>query len=107
MKYILTTLAFVILLPLAICACSMCKVTTRGKTVVGNNEDWTNPNSLIRFEPKGKGRYGYMCVGFDDNFPQGAVNEAGLMFDGFAMPFKASKDTIKKRAVEDLLAIDN
>jgi len=84
----------------------MCKITMNGKTVVGNNEDWTNPNSQLRFEPKAKGKFGYMCVGFDDNFPQGAVNEAGLLFDGFAMPFKASKDTIKKRVVDDSLAID-
>lgn len=106
MKYLLTTFALLILFPFANIACSMCKITMNGKTVVGNNEDWTNPNSQIRFEPKGKGKYGYMCVGFDDNFPQGAVNEAGLMFDGFAMPFKASKETIKKRVVNDSVAID-
>ena len=84
----------------------MCKITMNGKTVVGNNEDWWNPNSQIRFEPAQKGKYGYVCVGFDDNFAQGAVNEAGLMFDGFAMPYKASKNTVKKRMVDDSLAID-
>jgi hypothetical protein len=87
-------------------ACSICKVTKNGKTIVGNNEDWTNPNSQIRFEPKKFGKYGYMCVGFDDNLIQGAVNEAGLMFDAFAMPYKASKDAIKKRIAGDNEAID-
>jgi hypothetical protein len=47
-----------------------------------------------------------MCVGFDDNLIQGAVNEAGLMFDAFAMPYKASKDSIKRRVVGDNEAID-
>jgi hypothetical protein len=84
----------------------MCKITKNGKTIVGNNEDWTNPNSQIRFEPKYSGKYGYLCVGFDDKLIQGAVNEAGLMFDAFAMPYKASKDTIKKRVLGDNETID-
>ncbi|HEX2535761.1 MAG TPA: hypothetical protein VHK69_18595, partial [Chitinophagaceae bacterium] len=81
-KCLSLTLLLLVLQPLAPFACSLCKITINGRTVVGNNEDWTNPNSEIRFEPKGGGTYGYMCVGFDDHFPQGAVNEAGLLFDG-------------------------
>lgn len=106
MKPLPTVLALLFLLPLFGSACSLFKITREGRTLVGKNEDWANPASQIRFEPKGQGRYGYMCVGFDDNFPQGAVNEAGLMFDGFAMPFKASRDTGKKRVVNDSLAVD-
>src|SRR3954470_24608498 len=106
MKHLVTIFTFLILFPLINYACSMCKITMNGKTVVGNNEDWWNPNSQIQFEPAQKGKYGYMCVGFDDNFAQGAVNEAGLMFDGFAMPYKASRNTVKKRIVDDSLAID-
>ncbi|MEO6685583.1 MAG: hypothetical protein ABIN24_06445 [Dyadobacter sp.] len=107
MKKIVTlfTLLFTCCLATAY-ACSICKITKNGKTIVGNNEDWTNPNSQIRFESKKQGNFGYMCVGFDDNLIQGAVNEAGLMFDAFAMPYKASKDTIKKRTVGDNEAID-
>lgn len=87
-------------------ACSFCKITRNGTTVVGNNEDWWNPRSQLRFEPQGAGRYGYLAVGFDDNRVQGGMNEAGLVFDAFAMPYKAPTVRERKRVVADSLAID-
>lgn len=77
-------------------ACSMYKITRDGKTIVGNNEDWHNPNTQMWFEPGADGEYGVMNVGFNNNFAQGGINEAGLMFDGFAMPFLEVKNTAGK-----------
>lgn len=80
--------------------CSMFKITLHGKTMVGNNEDYWNPNTRIWFE-KGKTRkYGVCYVGYDNFWPQGGMNEAGLVFDGFAMPYLAIKDTIGKKELD-------
>lgn len=68
-------------------ACSMYKVTENGKTIVGNNEDWISPNSQFWYTPGEEQGYGVMYMGLLNNFAQGAINEAGLMFDGFANPY--------------------
>lgn len=74
-------------------ACSMYKITRDGKTIVGNNEDWLSINTQMWFVPGTENEYGVMNVGFLNNFAQGGINEAGLMFDGFAMPYMEVKNT--------------
>ena len=64
-------------------ACSMYKITMYGKTFVGNNEDFWNANTRIWSEKGKTGEYGTMYVGYDDLYPQGGMNEKGLVFDGF------------------------
>ncbi len=78
-------------------ACSMFKITMHGKTMVGNNEDYWNPNDRIWFEKGKKGEYGALYVGFDNFWPQGGMNQAGLVFDGFAEDYKAISDTLGKK----------
>ncbi len=56
-----------------------------GKTFVGNNEDYWNSNTRIWFEKGKTTEYGSMYVGYDDLYPQGGMNEKGLVFDGFAI----------------------
>ena len=80
-------------------ACSMFKITQDGKTVVGNNEDYWDPNTRIWFEQGAKEKFGAVYVGFDNMFPQGGMNEKGLVFDGFAMPFLAVSDTAGKKTI--------
>jgi hypothetical protein len=53
----------------------------------GNNEDWRNPLTYVWVEPPGDGKYGVLCVGYDDFGPQGGINEKGLAFDGNALPY--------------------
>lgn len=78
-------------------SCSVFKITENGKTIVGNNEDFFSPNTHIWFEPKTKNeKYGVAYVGFDNDFGQGALNTAGLVFDGFAMHYLAVNDTAGK-----------
>lgn len=64
----------------------VCFVDESGQTWVGNNEDYSDPNTWMWTEPKGKNKYGIVFFGFGNFFPQGGINEAGLVFDGFAMP---------------------
>ncbi|HTR28394.1 MAG TPA: hypothetical protein VMH27_03940 [Puia sp.] len=65
--------------------CSMFKITVFGKTLVGNNEDAWRVNSRIWFESGSNGHYGAAYVGHDDWWPQGGINEKGLVYDGFAV----------------------
>ena len=68
-------------------ACTaFCAADKTGAVLVGNNEDWNNPRTKIRFIPAAAGSYGRLYVGFDDLWPQGGLNERGLWFDGFATP---------------------
>lgn len=73
--------------------CTMYKITKNGKTIVGNNEDWISPNSQFWFEPATNHRFGVMYMGLLNNFAQGGINEAGLVFDGFANPELAVHNT--------------
>ncbi len=72
--------------PLTGSACSMYKITKNGRTFVGNNEDTLSPNSQFWFEVAGDKDFGVLYMGQLDNFAQGAINEAGLVFDGFYEP---------------------
>lgn len=80
-------------------ACSMFKVTKGGKTMVGNNEDYWNPNTRIWFERGNRSTFGAMYVGFDNFYPQGGMNDAGLVFDGIAMDYLAVNDTTGKKLI--------
>lgn len=82
--------------------CSMIKVTKNGITIVGNNEDQSNPNTRIWFESGKNGNYGVVYVGFDNLFPQGGMNEAGLVYDGFTQSNRAIIDTVGKLKITSL-----
>ncbi|UZO79600.1 hypothetical protein NBT05_11600 [Aquimarina sp. ERC-38] len=88
MKYKLVSFLVVTLLlnPVIASACSMYKITKNGRTFVGNNEDFLSPNNQFWFEVAGDKDFGVMYMGLLNNFAQGAINEAGLVFDGFAEP---------------------
>lgn len=83
----------ILLLPFMGNACTMYKITKDGKTIVGNNEDYLSPNSQFWFEPGEVNKYSVMYMGQLDNFAQGAINEKGLMFDGFYAPYLAINNT--------------
>lgn len=75
----------------------MYKITAEGKTIVGNNEDWFSPNGQFWYEPGNDKTYGVMYMGQLDKFAQGAINEAGLVFDGFANPYLEVKNVNNKQ----------
>lgn len=77
-------------------SCTIFSASKGGSVFFGNNEDWKNPLTYIWVEPPGDGKYGVLCVGFDDFGPQGGINEKGLAFDGNALPYVSIK-TYPKR----------
>lgn len=84
-------------------ACSMCKVTIRGRTYLGNNEDSWRMGSRIWFEEATAAKLGSLYVGYGNGFPQGGMNEAGLAFDGLTTyPKPISRNTYKKTIVDPL-----
>jgi tetratricopeptide (TPR) repeat protein len=61
-------------------------MVAKGKIVLaGNNEDWKNPKTKIWFVPASNGEYGRVCVGFDDMYAQGGMNDQGLFIDANAL----------------------
>lgn len=94
MRYIIAIFfAVTILFPKPGTACSMYKITQNGRTIVGNNEDYISPNSQFWFETGSANVYGVMYMGLLNNFAQGAINEKGLVFDGFWEPHLEVKNT--------------
>lgn len=81
-------------------ACSMFVIKMNSKVMVGNNEDFWNQNSRMWFEQGDDKNFGVVYVGFDDFWPQGAINEKGLVFDGFAMPYQEINNFAGKKPPE-------
>jgi tetratricopeptide (TPR) repeat protein len=84
-------------------ACSVYKITLGSKTFVGNNEDYWNPNTRMWFENGENGIYGSMYVGYDNFYPQGGMNEKGLVFDGLTVSPRQKKSNSNKLVPENNL----
>ncbi len=90
-------LLLVILRAATLFGCTMFTCTINGITLVGNNEDWKNPNTKMWFILPGNGKYGIVYFGFDDLNPQGGMNDQGLVLDYMATaPFKVKNSLHKK-----------
>ncbi|MBN2543263.1 tetratricopeptide repeat protein [bacterium] len=75
--------------------------TAEGDLVlVGNNEDWKNPNTKVWFKPAEEGKYGRVYFGFDNFFPQGGVNDQGLCFDWTATQLLEVENSADKPVYE-------
>jgi len=83
-----------------ISACSMFKITSGGKTMVGNNEDSWSTTAKLWFEQGIAGKMGAMYVGNHLGTPQGGMNEAGLAFDGFTIAMRPMKK-LAGRSIDD------
>ena len=84
-------------------ACSMFTKTVDGNTLVGNNEDWKDPNPIIWLQPGDGDDYDCMFVGWGDVYPQGGMNEVGLCFDGFATGIKPILNSLDKPEYDGFL----
>ncbi|MCB9233086.1 MAG: hypothetical protein H6581_15625 [Bacteroidia bacterium] len=82
----------------------MCKITSHGKTLVGNNEDAWALNPRIWFETGQNGHLGVAYVGHKDDFPQGGMNEAGLVYDAFSLTPHERKGDRSKPHISDPVA---
>lgn len=65
--------------------CTIVMIAKGQIVLAGNNEDWKNPITKIWFIPASNGEYGRVCVGFDDMFAQGGMNDQGLFIDANAL----------------------
>ncbi len=82
--------------------CSAYKITLNGKTMVGNNEDSWRLTSQIWFEPRTPGNYAVAHVGYSDKtHSDGAINEYGLVWDGFTAASRPIKDQSHKKKMFD------
>ena len=89
--------------------CTAFLVCGNGEVLFGNNEDFWNPNVRIWFVPREEERLGRVYVGFDNGFPQGGMNEAGLAFDGFAtgrfpMKKQEGKEVFEGNLIDEVMA---
>ncbi len=90
------------LYPIDVDACTMIKITVKGRTIVGNNEDSPNSDTRIWFEPGAGKKFGAVYVGYAQLSPEGGINEAGLLFDAFGMSDKPLNDTTGKLPIFEL-----
>jgi hypothetical protein len=81
-----------------LCACTGFSISKGDLVMVGNNEDWKNPNTKVWYVPAEEGKYGRVYFGFDNFYPQGGMNEKGLVFDGFATAPNKVKKSLDKPA---------
>lgn len=65
-------------------ACTIIKLTHDGRTIIGNNEDWSDPASKVWLIAPEPGKYGRILFGFENGWAQGGMNDQGLFFDGVA-----------------------
>jgi len=77
-------LFMVILWPALLFSCTIFKMTRDGNTLIGNSEDWSDPDSKVWFLAPEPGKYGRVYFGFKNGWVQGGMNEQGLFFDGLA-----------------------
>ena len=74
-------------------ACTAFCASGNGLVLVGNNEDASNPRTKLWFIPAKDGAHGRLYVGADDGWPRGGMNERGLWFDVFWVPYVTPKDS--------------
>jgi len=82
-------------------ACSMCKITANGRTIVGNNEDNWRTGYQISFERGIGGGYGAVYFAHETGVPQGGMNEAGLAFDGLTVYPRTLRHQPGKKKIDD------
>ncbi len=64
--------------------CTIFYFVKNGKAYFCNNEDFSNPDTEIRFYPARFGKYAWVYFGFSNDWAQGGVNEKGLCWDWVA-----------------------
>lgn len=62
-------------------ACTIFMGSSGGKVLVGNNEDFIDPNTYVWFLTNSPNKFGRVYFGYGHELPQGGMNEKGLFFD--------------------------
>lgn len=86
-KFIFLLLSFLLIGP-DLFSCTAFAVFRDGKSLFANNEDYVWTNTYIEFNPPETGKYGRVYLGYTNiPSPQGGMNDQGLCFDTFGMPY--------------------
>ena len=93
----LLLLGFLLASPAVTTACSMFKVTQGSRTMVGNNEDAWATYCHLNFVAADDEGFGYAYLTNDSPFPQGGINEMGLVFDCLYTHYQAPKPLTEHR----------
>ncbi len=86
LRYLLITLLLIFLFKKTD-SCTIFYVEKDGVILAGNNEDWSNPASMMFFYPATEGKHGWVKFGWGSGFPQGGMNDQGLFWDGTSGPY--------------------
>jgi len=62
-------------------ACTIFMGSSDGKVLVGNNEDFIDPNTFVWFLSSSENKFARVYFGYGSDLPQGGMNEKGLFFD--------------------------
>lgn len=89
----IVTLFPLLLLAAPALPCTAFLICGKDLVFLGNNEDFWDPRTRIWFVPAEEERLGHVYLGYENLFPQGGMNEAGLCFDGFA----TARNPLKKQ----------
>ena len=90
-------------------SCTIFYFIENGNKYFCNNEDWSDPDTEIRFYPAKRGKYAWVYFGFSDDWAQGGVNEKGLCWDWVAgykvddWKFDKSKKTFRGNLSEEMV----
>lgn len=95
-KMIVLTSLFLITGNYNLLSCTIFNATKSDITLVGNNEDSTDPITFVWFLPAEKSKYGRVYFGLSDKWPQGGMNDQGLFYDGTACPLLEVKKSKNK-----------
>ena len=87
LKSITILLLFSMIIPSSISACTSITSSNEMTTLMGNNEDYIDPDTYIWFKPSISEKYSCSFVGYKGFWAQGGINEKGLCFDGFGTSF--------------------
>ncbi len=87
-KYLVCTLAVGVTGHAAV-ACTIFIACDKHTVLVGNNEDFTpGTPTFLWVRPPQAEKAGYVFWGFEEKYPEGGMNDAGLFFDAAALPEK-------------------
>jgi len=100
--FIAASLVLAVLAPSAF-GCIMFTKTERGTVLVGNNEDSKYTETVVRFVPGKDGKYGAVYFGYSSLYPQGGMNEKGLVYDGLACDDMEVKNQDGKKKFDGIL----
>lgn len=84
MKAIISFFISIFIVNMELLPCTIFKTAKNSKVFAVNNEDYVNPITMVFFYPAEKGKYGRIYFGYNNNMPQGGMNDQGLFYDWVA-----------------------